>query len=293
VGMDSWLDQDAEGSGSVGGAFGIRKRASIVNDETLRWIDRDRQRPFFVFLNYFDVHSPYGGPRTYPKPEWKQAGSTELPLKDRPLIDKYDDGVKYVDDFIGQLMKQLEQRGLMGNTLVVITSDHGESLEQHGLPYHGHGLYRELIRVPLIFWYPGHIPGGVRVTAPVTNSAIPATVADVLGWGAEGGFRGPGLDAAWNGQAMTDWPSPLSELSQNIFLTKQDKGIDPRIPTAVSGPMKSMATAQWHLIVHEKLGEQVYEWERDPGEIKDLIDTPEGRAAAAELRARIDALVRK
>src|SRR5207248_10161441 len=87
LGFTSLLDQDAEGSGSYGGAFGIRKRADVVNKEVFDWIDRDHQRPFFAFLNYFDVHDPYGGPRTYPKPGWPQQTS----------IDAYDDSVKYAD----------------------------------------------------------------------------------------------------------------------------------------------------------------------------------------------------
>lgn len=284
LGMESLLDQDAEGSGSSGGAYGIRKRGSVVNEETLSWIDRDRERPFFVFLNYFDVHSPYGAPRSYPEPAWSQNG----------LIDKYDDGVKYADDHIAELMKGLENRGLAANTLVIITSDHGESLDQHGLPYHGHGLYRELIRVPLIFWYPGHIPEGVRVSVPVTNSAIPATVIDLLRGGPVENFRGPGLDAAWNGaNSVTDWPSPLSELAQNIFLTKQDRSIDPDIPTAVSGSMKSLVTPQWHLITHEKLGDQIYDWKQDPAESHNLIHTPQGAAAAADLHGNMERIIDK
>ena len=66
LGLTSLLDQDAEGSGSYGGAFGVRKRADVINQEVTAWIDRDRQRPFFAFLNYFDVHDPYGAPRDYP-----------------------------------------------------------------------------------------------------------------------------------------------------------------------------------------------------------------------------------
>ncbi len=153
LGLTSLLDQDAEGSGSYGGAFGVRKRADVVNHEVLTWIDRDRQRPFFAFLNYFDVHDPYGAPRNYPRPSWPRQTD----------IDAYDDGVKYVDDYIGRLMDELVRRGLANNTLVVITSDHGESLGQHHLRTHGKALYRELIRVPLVIWYPGHAPAGVRV----------------------------------------------------------------------------------------------------------------------------------
>jgi hypothetical protein len=98
LGLESWLDKDSEGSGDFGGAYGVRKRASVVNQELLRWIGRDSKHPFFAFLNYFDVHDPYGGPRDYPKPAWPQ----------QTAIDAYDNGVRYVDEHIQQLMDSLE-----------------------------------------------------------------------------------------------------------------------------------------------------------------------------------------
>lgn len=178
LGFAALLDQGAEGSGSYGGAFGIRKRADVVNQETLDWIDRDRRRPFFAFLNYFDVHDPYGGPRSYAKPSWPQQTN----------VDAYDAGVKYVDDSIGRLMEELDRRGLSKNTLVVITGDHGESLGQHHLRTHGKALYWELIHVPLVLRYPGRVPAGVRLDVPVSNSALPATIMELLGEGGQEHF---------------------------------------------------------------------------------------------------------
>src|SRR3989440_749095 len=70
LGLESWLDKDSEGSGDFGGAYGVRKRASVVNQELLHWIDRDQRHPFFAFLNYLDVHYSYGGPQDYPEPDW-------------------------------------------------------------------------------------------------------------------------------------------------------------------------------------------------------------------------------
>ncbi len=107
LGMNSMLDKDSEGSGNYGGAQGVRKRADVVNRELLQWIDRrenDRgeAHPFFAFLNYFDVHYPYGGPPTYPKPEWDHGGR----------IDEYDASVRYADDALGRLLQALDQRGL-------------------------------------------------------------------------------------------------------------------------------------------------------------------------------------
>jgi arylsulfatase A-like enzyme len=283
LGWASLLDQDAEGSGSYGGAFGVRKRADAINKEALDWIGRDRRRPFFAFLNYFDVHDPYGGPRTYPKPGWPQQTN----------IDMYDDGVKYVDDYFQELMKGLEDRGLGKNTLVIVTSDHGESLGQHHLETHGRALYWELIHVPLVIYYPGHVPAGMRIEAPVTNAAIPATVLNLVG-AEDSRFPGPALSALWKTPiTATRWPNPLAELTQNKYPGQHDKEADQFIPTATTGAMRSVVSSKWHLIVHDKLGDQLYDWTRDPGESTDLVETPEGKAAALTLRVAMEGLTRE
>ena len=276
AGWTSLLEQDAEGSGSYGGAFGIRKRADVINEEVLRWVDRDRRRPFFAFLNYFDVHDPYGAPHAYPKPAWPQ----------QTAIDQYDDGVKYDDDYLGRLMQALDDRGLAGNTLVIVTSDHGESLGQHNLETHGRALYWELIHVPLVIWYPGHVPSGLRVNRPVTNAAIPETVMTLLGGKSE--FPGPALSEFWKAGAETSWPDPLSELVQNKYAGKKDQAADSLEPTASSGAMRSVVTPQWQLIVHEKLGGQLYDWTKDAGELNNLIGTNQGKSTALDLSKQLE-----
>jgi arylsulfatase A-like enzyme len=275
LGLTSLLDQDAEGSGSYGGAFGVRKRADVVNQEVLGWIDRDRQRPFFAFLNYFDVHDPYGAPRDYPRPSWPRQTD----------IDAYDDGVKYVDDYIGRLMDELGRRGLANNTLVVITSDHGESLGQHHLRTHGKALYRELIRVPLVIWYPGHAPAGVKVPRPVTNAAIPATVMDLIG---AGPFPASSrsLSALWQTGGAPNWPDPLSELAHNAISDKEDRVAKSLIPTASTGAMKSLVTSRWQFITHETMGDQLYDWALDPTESNNLASTSQGAATVGDLKSR-------
>ena len=278
-GLTSLLDQDAEGSGSYGGAFGVRKRADVVNHEVMAWVDRDHQRPFFAFLNYFDVHDPYGAPRNYPRSSWPKQTD----------IDGYDDGVKYVDDYIGRLMDELGRRGLANNTLVIITSDHGESLGQHHLRTHGKALYRELIHVPLVIWYPGHAPAGMRVPRPVTNASIPATVMDLIGGGAQNAFpASSSLSRLWQTGGEEDWPDPLSELAHNAISDKEDQIAKTLVPTASTGAMKSLVSSQWQLISHETMGDQVYDWTLDPSESNNLLPTPEGQAAAADLKSRMD-----
>jgi arylsulfatase A-like enzyme len=268
--------------GTRGGARSVRKRASVVNEEALQWIDRDRQKPFFAFLNYFDVHNPYGGPPNSPKPVWnKENGATHD-------VDEYDTGLKYTDDQIKELMQELDGRGLAKNTVVVITSDHGESLGDHGLTYHGAALYWELIHVPLIIWYPNHVPSGLRIAQPVTNSAIPATVIDLVS-SHPAMFPGLPLSAFWkNREITTNWPDPLSELPQTEIIDPEDRALEGKIPLATNGAMQSLVTPGWHLIVHKKFGEQLYDWGHDPKESADKVAVPGDDSIVVSLDSELE-----
>jgi arylsulfatase A-like enzyme len=272
LGLGSWLDKDSEGSGDYGGVFGIRKRADVVNRETLRWIANDGQHPFFVFLNYLDVHYAYGGPGAYPKPAWDH-GTT---------VDEYDAGVKYTDDFIGRLLQGLKNLGVLNNTIVIVTSDHGEALGDHGLSFHGAALYWDLVHVPLVISWPGHVPQGVRVAQPVTNAAIANTVLSMIDAG-QNPFPGPTLAALWGPTSPKAWPDPISELPQTNTIVAADRAMQGKLPLATDGWMSSVVSPQWQLIRHEKYGDQIYEWKTDPSELDNLINTPAGRRAASAL----------
>lgn len=252
----------------------LHKRADVINTELTEWIDRDHSRPFLAVLNYFDVHDPYGGPGDYPQPSWGMKTET----------DQYDAGVKYTDDYLARLVQDLERRGLARNTIIVITADHGESLGEHGLRTHGRALYWELLHVPLIIWYPQQIPSGAKVARPVTNAAIPATVMELVNSAAKPKFPGPSLTALWANPAAQDtWPLPLSELARNPYPEKEEKLADQIEPTSTTGAMRSLVTPQWHLIAHENLGDQLYDWVHDPQERNNLVHTAEGHAIALQL----------
>jgi arylsulfatase A-like enzyme len=228
------------------------------------------------------VHDPYGGPRDYPKTSWPQQSE----------LDAYDNGVKYVDDYIGRLMEELGRRGLANNTLVVITSDHGESLGQHHLRTHGKALYWEQIHVPLVIWYTGRVPVGVTVTTPVTNAAIPATIMDLLGAGSQRILPPSSLGALWQTSGAPNWPEPLSELAHNGISDKEDQAARALVPTASTGAMKSLVTPQWQLIMHETMGDQLYDWVLDPGESNNSAHTPQGQATVGDLKSRIARVIK-
>ena len=264
-----------------------RKTAPDVNAEALRWIDRGAGRPFFVVMNYFDVHKPYLPPEPYLT---KFAASAEAfhkttmfddpdftkmtPAQLQRDIDAYDGAISYVDDAFGRLIDELRASGVLANTIVVVTSDHGESFGEHGMYTHRNALYLEGIRVPLFVSWPGHVPSGARFTQPVSLTSLPSTLLDLLGDAGQTTFPRPSLTGDWNARSPAGREDgALSELAYQ-----------PDEPFAghpvVHGSMKSLVTSRWHYIVHDKFGEQLYDWRNDPGELQDLIATPEGRQVA-------------
>ncbi len=280
MGFTSLFDRDTEGQGRHSRGRAIRKRADVVDRETFNWIDADRSRPFFAFLNFMDVHAPYGTPMHYPKPPWG--------LNDD--MDRYDAGVHYVDDYIGRLMKGLQDRGLDKNTLVIITSDHGESLGQHGLSFHASALYWELIHVPLIVWYPAHVPQGVRISQPVSNAGIASTVMNQAGPSGPEPFPDSSLAALWKSpDSASGWPMPLSEIAKNDIISPQDAAAG--VPTAADGDMKSLVAPQWQFIVHTKFGVQLYDRSRDPDEEHNLASSPEAKAELQKFEGALTAVV--
>jgi len=270
------LDFDAERSGEAWmvKSHPPRKRGEEIDREVLHWIGNSPQaHPFFAVLNYFDVHFPYGGPPSYSKPAWGQDQRG----------DRYDDGVKYVDDCIGRLMAELTRRGMGQNTLVVIVGDHGEMLGEHGLTGHGKSLYWPLIHVPLIFWYPGHIPAGVRVARVVSSSFLPVTLSSWLPGKVQWRFPGDSLANLWASPLPDRDGTALAELSYNALDLDLKHEEQFPVPTDLQGAMRSVISGRWHLIMHKQLGNQLYDWQSDPSEAHNLINAPQGEEIVGKL----------
>lgn len=272
------------------GYFNIfgRKTAAAVNSEFLRWLDRPSDRPFLVFLNYFDAHDPYLSPEAFNGhfSGGRAVGGIlnsyfhkQYPLTPGQLqseVDAYDGGLFYVDQQIGVLREELERRGLAQNTLIIITSDHGESLGEHGLFAHGNSLYYETLHVPLILCMPGHIAAGQRSNRVVSNKDIPATVLDLLGGPKSSIFPGTSLTGTGPGFAEDDNAQVIAEIQQQSFWRKST-------PT-YHGPMKSLMTGRWQLILHQSGKMELYDLAADPQQLHDQANTEEGNPVAEALR---------
>jgi arylsulfatase A-like enzyme len=206
-------------------------------------------------------------------------------------MNQYDDGIKYDDDALGNLLRELGSRGLLKNTFVVVTSDHGESLGEHHIAYHGEALYREQIYVPLVFWFPGRVPTGKRVSGVISNASIPATVMSVLSFAPIADFRRPTLDALWSGSAPNSNAGVISEVAQIYPTAAEDLVSEKLVPTAMQGAMKSLTTDQWQLITHERLGNQLYDHTRDPHELKDVFGAADSQAIVGKLMFQLQSTI--
>ena len=280
-----------------------RKRASRVNHEFFHWLDEGGGRPFFAFLNYIEVHDPYVPVRGY-----ESRFSAHVPRGDlvnfqfqpyafrrkRTLtaeevqseVNGYDACLAYLDEQLGQLFQELATRGLDKNTLVILTSDHGEAFGNHDLFGHGNGLYIETLHVPLIFVWPGRIPAGQRIASTVSLHRVPATIVDLLGVGGSSPlFPGRSLVSSWSsddGDGRGD--AVVSEVSPGRF-----KQGPPSYPTA-SGGLQSVVTDRWHFIRSESGRRELYAWREDREEQHDLAATPAGQAVMGDLERRLPPL---
>src|SRR5262249_54413404 len=101
-------------------------------------------------------------------------------------------------------------------------------------------------------------------------------------------FPGVGLDELWkHPDAAATWPNPISELEKNDIVIDSDRQARNVEPTAMDGNMKSLITSHWHLIVHQTLGAQLYDWIDDPGELRNLSHTAPGAAVVKSLISEI------
>ncbi len=268
----------------------IRMPTPEVTQRFMRWIDSRPQRPFFIFLNYMETHDPYEPPPEFAQrfrtvaagnPAPNAANSQE---SDQKLIDSYDASVAYLDSQLREMFQELERRGLTRNLLVIITSDHGESLGENGLYAHRNSLYLAQLRVPLLIWYPGRVPSATRVPAVVGLERLPATLAH-LALGTTHSFPNNSLVPLWSDG--TEPPQAvISELDGDNW-----PGVPKHWPIH-QGWLKSVITERWHFILQKDGKVELFEWPADLAETRNLAGTPDGKKVVEDLQARIGPALR-
>jgi arylsulfatase A-like enzyme/predicted Zn-dependent protease len=127
-----------------------------------KWLDAHLDQPFFFFLHLYDPHTPY----TPPEPYFSRYSN------------HYDGEIAYSDSVVGDLIADLKQHGVYDKALIILLSDHGEGLNQHGEEEHGVFLYREVLQVPLLVKLPGSRKAGATVKTPVELVDVFPTILD-------------------------------------------------------------------------------------------------------------------
>lgn len=185
---------------------GVGARGGDLTDRSIDWIEGlPGDRPFFLFLNYMDVHDAFDPPEPYRQKfasdidpmlgfvrfdveEGEAIDSNtfvrdKLPHMDQADWDKlvalYDGEIAYLDEHIGRMMDRLEAQGILDDTIVVVTADHGELFGEHDLAYHFKALTEEETHVPLVIRYPRGLPSGQRVPGAVELNDILPTVLEL------------------------------------------------------------------------------------------------------------------
>jgi len=264
-------------------------KAEELNRRAIPLLEDMAPGPFFLFLRHMDPHTPYLPPPPFRDlfhsgdptigdnsmdhvfardsfagyfRSWMPPGIRDIDW----VVAQYDSSLAYMDVCIRRIITRLEELGLVENTLVAITSDHGESLGEHGIYFDHHGLYEQTIHIPLILHLPGTIPGGSRFSETVLQHDLLPTLLDIMGLGEivrEMNIDGRSTLPIINGEGS--WSHDEFYLSECTWMKKQGwrtsrfKMIQALEPDMYGFPA-------WEL----------YDLTQDPGERENLADDEPG-----------------
>jgi arylsulfatase A-like enzyme len=272
-----------------------RKRAASINADFLRWLDRQQDRPFFAFINYYDAHEPYMPPRPYrdlfragirePRGPYShlpnQADRTDwwqMPAEQvADEVALYDGAIAYLDHEIDSLLGELEERGVLEDAVVIVTSDHGEHFGEQGLFKHGNNVYLPQLNVPLLILAPD-APESSVVDESVSLRDLPNTVLDLAGITAHSPFPGASLSRFWTGD------SDAHALADTMSIHVTGGFGQPATPLA-RGNLWSIIADPFQYIVNGDGGEELYDYRNDPDQQNNLMSRMEAAGLIAQLRA--------
>jgi arylsulfatase len=272
--------------------------AEFTTDRAIGRIKENRKKPFFLFIHYWDVHQGYTVPKGYSRP-FRHMDYSEIPrhtekvgrlysISDKGLRSlgakllsrtktvreqtaEYDGAITYVDGEIGRLMEALKEHGIADQTLVIITSDHGESLTEHGIYFDHHGLYEVSIHVPLIMRYPEVLPGGKAIEGFVQHVDLVPTILDLVD------IKRPAED--FDGESLLPLVRTGKELRSSVYAeeayAERKMAIRTKRYQYIKALTEESAVCRLCNRIHGGV-EELYDLESDPEQNHNLVeDKPE------------------
>lgn len=246
--------------------------ANETTRKAISWLKNQRnpERPFFLFVHYFDPHAPYVPPKPFSS-RFKPSGRQPARLDE--IISRYDGELAYTDREIGKIFRTMKKMDLEENTLVVVTADHGEGMGQHDHVGHSINIYEEAVRVPFLFRWPNRIPKGHRFKEPVELVDLAPTVLDLIGVTKDGfSFQGRSLAAALRGESSLDADRPIY-LYREIYENREMKLFSGR-KVLLNGEKFAIRTGKWKYIEgNEENTKELFDLASDPLEQVNLSPT--------------------
>ena len=265
--------------------------------KVLGWLDQQKAagNPFFVFINLNCIHLPYRPPepflthfvgnKGYNNKEvnriaeitsmWAHlAGEVKLSERDfRIMSDLYDGEVAFADQCVGQIVERLRDSGVLDDVVVIVTSDHGENLGEHGRIDHNLSMYETTLHVPLVIRYPRRLKEGTRIDDLVSLVDIAPTILDLCG--VQDGMEK--LKPSETSLARDDRPHRAFVVAGNERPLTGIALMKDRYPSfdtsTIDYRMRAIRTDPYKLIWSIGGGMELFDLQTDPGELHDLADT--------------------
>jgi arylsulfatase A-like enzyme/Tfp pilus assembly protein PilF len=236
----------------------VERPAAEVTDAALQLLDGRLDAPFFLWLHYYDPHGEYVPPE---------------PFASRFAESPYDGEIAYVDAQLGRLLDALRAEDRLDDTLVAVTSDHGECLGDHREETHGLFVYDAVLRVPLLLRFPAQVPAGTRSDHLVAGVDLAPTLLELLGQPPMAEIDGVSFAAAARGET----PPPREPAYAESELPRRAYGWA-ALHALHGGDRKFIDAPQ----------RELYDLKLDPGETRNLADA--AQEEVAEWARRLAAL---
>ncbi|MHC4741726.1 MAG: sulfatase [Planctomycetota bacterium] len=255
-------------------SYSDRDNIALANSRIFPWLERYKGNNFFMYIHYMDPHDPYRPPSPYDR-EFSYSGVLGYSQK----LSLYDGEILFTDEHLGLFFDKLKSTGIYDESLIVITSDHGEAFGDHGDWRHGYSIYNELAKVPLIIKYPNSEHGGKRVSVQVRSIDVFPSLLDATGIESKAVLEGSSVSCFLG--------SSNAAQGRDVYIDNDYNGRYILEGIIRDNTWKYIYTKKSLLRDVKKFGhEELYNLQDDPKELLDLSDRDNGRASS--LQARMD-----